>query len=291
MLAKFLTKPIELNIGNKSIIFSTIDDFEFSLNARTAITPDRITETFSATLDELNEESSSIDIALKELGSLISQSPEVSGGINMRLKLIDTSIFSKEHNWRDIFIALNGYDSLPLSRYKNIALKMYLRYLKNRLNIIKSIKNHLQTNKSTLEQQKKDNENATIFSNSLSLTTLESDVGVLNSELDLVRIPKANPIDLVIIDGEAIDIYVSKHKCKLVARNGIKFIDTDNIEYTLQLGENKIGRGKGCTVKLNEGMREISRLHLLIVNHDHRKLQLTDLSVQGTYLTKEVYGV
>ncbi len=116
------------------------------------------------------------------------------------------------------------------------------------------------------------------------LSTIESDVDILNSELDLVRISKDSPIILEMDEGETIEIYVSKYKCKLIAKNGIKFIDTDDVEYPLELGENKIGRGKGCNVKLSGYMREISRSHLLIVNYDNSKLKLTDLSAKGTYL-------
>lgn len=110
MLSRLLTKQIELKIDNKVISFSTIDDFEFSLNARTSISPDRVTGMISLSFDELNDELKSIGAAKFELNRLLSESPEISTGITMRLKSLDTTIFSKEHGWRDIFIALNSND-------------------------------------------------------------------------------------------------------------------------------------------------------------------------------------
>ena len=287
MLEKFLSKPIELEINNKTITFSTIDDFEFSLNARTSISSDRVTGMISASFDELNDELKSICSAKFELDRLLSESPEKSTGINMRLKSLDTAIFSKENDWRDIFIALNGYDSINLSKHKNIALKMYLQYLKNRSNIANKIKNKLEIKK-RLAQKGDDAQIETLMSISNNLSTIESHAETLRSESNLVQIPKAKSISLEIGNGDSIDIYLAEYQCKLISNNGIKFIDSDNIEHALELGENKIGRGKDCNVKLNEGMREISRLHLLIDNDGHKKIKLTDLSVQGTYLPKQI---
>jgi len=72
----------------------------------------------------------------------------------MRLKSIDTAIFSKEHSWRNIFIALNNHESLPVCKYKNIALKLYIQYLGNRLNIAKNIKNELEIKRKTVNQER-----------------------------------------------------------------------------------------------------------------------------------------
>lgn len=290
MLSKLLSKPIELQVGNKTITFSSIDDFEFSLNARTAITPDRVVSMISATFDEINDELKSIGAAKFELDRLSSESPDVSTGITMRLKTIDTAIFSKEHSWRDIFIALNGYDSLNLSKYKNIALKKYLQYLKNRSNIANNIKAQMEFNRNRSGENKSSdfNDTMTIMATPDSLSTIEADTDTLHKELNLSRLPKANPAILEINEGDTIDIYLAKYKCKLVSDNGLKFIDIDNVSHVIEPGRCKVGRGKESDIKLSDSLREISRLHLLIETDGQNEIKCTDLSVQGTYFPNEI---
>jgi len=285
MLEKFLSKPIELNINNKTIRFSTIDDFEFSLDARTCISPNRIMDMMSASSAELNDEVKSIAVAKDELGRIVSQAPDTSGGITIRLKTIDTSIFSKEHNWRDIFIALNGYDSFNLSRHKNIALKLYLQYLRNRCGIASSIKKEIEKRKG-IKPQEKHNHISDNVPNHLS--TLEVNTEDLNSDLIMSRIPKAKSVSFEISAGDTVDIFIAGYECKIISDNGIKFIDPDKNTHSLKIGESKIGRDKGCDIKINESMREISRLHLLIINDGNKVIKLVDVSVRGTYLPKNI---
>ena len=77
---------------------------------------------------------------------------------------------------------------------------------------------------------------------------------------------------------------LSKHKCSLVAKDGIQFIDHTGKSYTLGQGRNIIGRDTVSTVILDPSLRDISRLHLVIENVDHSSLQLTDLSSHGSFI-------
>lgn len=286
MLAKLLAKPIELEINNKIISFSNVDDFEFALTARTSVSTDRVEDMLSSSVNELNDELKSIVSAKFELNKLVSEFPDVSSGITMRLKTLDTAIFSKEHDWRDIFIALNRFDAISSTKFKNIALKKYLQYLKNRSNIANKIKSKLEI-KERIANSAGNSQIETETPSSLS--TIEADATELASDKNLVRLPKANSVLLEINDGDAFDIYLADYKCKLIINHGIKFIDSDNNEYELELvGENKIGRGKDCDIKMHDSLREVSRLHLIIVNEGKNKLRLTDLSAQGTFLPKQI---
>ncbi len=165
---------------------------------------------------------------------------------------------------------------------------MYIRYLGNRSNIARDIKNELEIKSKALNKPV-DISDITMLPTEQILSTIEVEADKLGFPLDMIRIPKNKPIDIEINEGEVVDIYIAKYKCNLISKNGIKFIDNDGFEHMLTLDENKIGRGKACNVKFGSDLREISRVHLLIVNYNHKKLQITDLSAQGSYLPKRFY--
>ena len=286
MLEKILKKPAELTIDNKVIRFSTIDDFEFALFPRTTITFDKISELISTSFDELCRELQSIRRSKDELSKLLSLCPETSSGINIRLTSVDSGVFSKEHSWRNIFIALNSFSMSHSSVYKNTALKMYLRYLSNRMDIIKYIKKESVMKKDSINEKEEHAVTILRAPNSSSLSTLEFDTSPLNSVTKMERIIKGDAVILEIDDGDTVDVQLSRYNCKLLARDGIKFIDSNGVEHSLEIGENKIGRSNECTIIFDQDMREISRVHLLIYNYDHKRLLLTDLSTDGTSLPK-----
>jgi len=282
----FITKPVELIINDKVVTFNAIDDFEFALDARTSVTFDKITETLKASQCEQDFESKSIGVAKEKLAKLRSQSPDTSTGINMRLKSINTIVFSKEHGWRDIFIALNNNNSFEVCQYKDIALKMYLQYLSCRQSLVSSVKNESKEINNTLVTREDGNEPIANNISTLNLgdTPVESYPDYICSKLGMTRLPAGKTVIIEFNEGDKIDILMSPYKCKLVAKDGIKFIDSNNVEYPLIIGKNKLGRDDGCTVNLNDNMKGISRFHLLIVNHGNKKLELTDVSTNGTYL-------
>jgi len=279
MLQKFFTNPVELLINDKAVLFNSIDDFEFAIDARTAIPLDKITDTMNSSLSELRLESDAIAVAKDTLSKLVSQSPETSSGITMRLKSINSAVFSKDNGWRDIITALNGDESFELCKYKQIALKTYLRYLSNRLGMISSVQLELEKNQSMKEDS---HELSMLKTASLDLND-SSDATIQSSRSGMMTLPKGKPVIVYLKEGDKIELLLSKYKCELHAIDGIKFIGSDNVQHPIELGKNKIGRGQGCSVKLPDKMQEISRVHLSIVNHDHNKLELTDLSTHGTH--------
>ena len=277
MLNKIFTKPVELNIDGKVITFKSIDDFEFALDARTTIPLEKITEAINATPGELELELNAIVVAIEQLSELNNQSSE-SGEITRSLKAINPVIFSSDNGWRDIFFALKKDRSVESSKYKQIALATYLQYLSNRQEMIQSIK--AQSGKDNI--QKENAEAAQFRTGELELDE-NFDSGKLGEELGMTRMPIGEPVIFEVKKGDEIALLLAHYQCKLVVKDGIKFIDNTNIEYLMTIGENNVGRGSGCKVRFMDAMQRISRLHLMVINHDDAKLELTDLSTYGTH--------
>ncbi len=281
MLKNLLKKPIALNLDGKVITFKSMDEFEFAMDARTLVPQRRITEAVNATTAELNLESNSIVVAIEKITEFIDES-DVSGEVTQGLKAINPVIFSNDNGWRDIFFALKKDRSTESTQYKQIALKAYLKYLLNRQEMIQAI-----------QKQSKNDINQKGNAEFPQFRTGELDIDdkydskVLANELGYSIMPKAEYVEFELQKGEELALLLAHYKCKLILKNGIKFIDDQKNEYPIIIGLNKIGRNRECNVRFTDTMQRISRLHLIIVNHDNKTLELTDLSTYGTYYLKK----
>lgn len=276
MLKKLLSKPIELKIDGKLVFFKTLDDFEFALNARTTIPLEKITEAIKSTPGELDLESNAIIIAIEKISELTEEASE-SGEITQNLKAINPVVFSNDHGWREIFFALKKDHSTDSSKYKQIALTAYLKYLSNRQEMIQTVKAQIEKNSSQVG-------NAEIPFRTGELEVDDKfDANVLAKELGMVKMPVAEYVTFEMNEEQETPLLLANYQCKLINKDGIKFVDNEDNEYPMVIGLNKIGRGRECNVKFTDTMQRISRLHLMIINHDNKKVELTDLSSYGTY--------
>jgi hypothetical protein len=281
MLQKIFTKPVELNIDGKLITFKSIDDFEFALGARTTIPLEKITDAIKASPNELDLEANAILVAIEQLSEL-DHHASGKGEITKSLKAINPVIFSNDNGWRDIFFALKKDHSAESSRYKQIALAVYLQYLKNRQAMIQSLK-------ARLGEASDHGENAEVaqFRSGELEFDEDFDSKVLGEKLGMTSLPKGEPVSLELKEGDEIKLLLADYQCTLILNDGIKFVDNSNVTYPMTIGENKIGRGSECKVRFMDAMQRISRLHLMIINHDDNKLELTDLSTYGTHYLQQ----
>jgi FHA domain-containing protein len=280
-MLKILTKPLELKIDGKLITFKSMDDFEFAMRPRTMLPQNRITETINLSSGELALESNAMDVAMEQITELINESSG-SGEVTQKLKKIKSVIFSNDNDWRDIFYTLKKDRSTDSSKYKLVALTAYLQYLNNRQELVKTVKARLEQN----ETPQDNTEIAEFKTGELDIDD-SFDSNILAKQLGMNDMPIAEYVELELEQGTEIKLLLADNQCKLVLKNGIKFIDSENIEYPIVIGLNKIGRGRECNVRFVETMPRISRLHLIIINHDNKKLELTDLSTYGTYYLKQ----
>lgn len=279
MLQKIFTKPLELNIGEKVITFKSIEDFQFAMNARTMLPQTRIIEAISSTANELNMELNTIDIAIEKISELIKQSE--NNEVTQKLKAINPVIFSSDNNWRDIFFALKKHRSSESSQYKLIALKAYSQYLTNRKETIESVKLRLDN----FDKEYGQSEPVQFRTGELDIDE-NFDSKELAKELGMNSMPTGEYVSFNVEAGDEISLLLANYQCKLIVREGIRFIDQDNESYPITTGMNKVGRGRECSVRFNDTIQRISRLHLIIINHDNKKLELSDVSTYGTYYKK-----
>ena len=284
MLDKLFAKPTELTIGDQTIGFLSIVDFEFCLSGRTSVPSSKITHLMKCTRKQLQAEAHTIKDIEKRFVSMLFRSIEEPSSISHSFKELDTSIFSRDHAWRNIITALNDGDN-ELDPFRRIALVKYMQYLSSRQSIINSL--YSEKKKPVAKKTKKsDKQNGTDpFAETL---IFESMLFEPNSNVSfygkLVRMPKGEPVIATPGANEHIIVMLSKHKCEIAANGQIFFIDQIGRKHVLDMGRNSIGRDTSGTVIIDSDLRDISRLHLVVENLGNNSLKLTDLSAYGTYI-------
>lgn len=284
MLNKLFTKPLELTIGDRTISFLSVADFEFSLTGRTSVPSSKITDMVKCSAKQLQTEAHTIKDIEKRFVAILSQSIEDPASISRSLKELDTSIFSQDHGWRNIIAALNdGGDEF--NPFRRVALVKYMQYLSSRQNIIKYLysekkKPTAEKNDSKDEQEEEEQfKDTLIFENTLFEPNIDS-----KKEGEFERMPKGEAVSAVLRPNERIIVMLSKHKCEIESNGQVFFIDQAGRKHTLDKGRNVIGRDAAGTVAIDPSLRDVSRMHLVIDNLGNNSLQLTDFSSHGTYI-------
>ena len=296
MLTKLFSKPLSLTIGGQQVNFQSLKEFEFSLVGRTDVPARKISSLILLSLDELMKEAEQIKSMEQRFVEILSRALEAPGSIGNAMREIDPHVFSQDHHWRDVMVALrdkgSDYDEL-----RRIALVKYMQYLTSRQEVIK----HTYVLKKQTASAGRDNSapaaampppafepEATMMADAGMRETVILDSVVLAPEPkkteEFARLPKGEAIILSFQHGLSIDVMLSKHAYKLKCNDDFKFVDEHGTVYKLQDGKNLIGRDDVCNVIVDTSLRDVSRLHLIIERLGPDTLRLTDLSSHGTFI-------
>ena len=287
MLDKLFAKPVELLIGEQKLNFHTLVDFEFALNGRTSIPANKMSDLVKFSVQQLKKEAHTIKEVEKRFVSILSKSIEEPESIARAIRELDPIIFSGDHGWREIISALNNADDDAdnINEFRRLAIVKYMQYLSSRQEIIKylySEKNRINPEPVQEESQEQDMMKTTVV---LDSTVIGTPMGKSDdSQGDMARMPKGEAVTINLMPGKEVDIFLSKHECKLKGGKDIEFIDHNGKNHILQDGRNVVGRDAVSTIHMEQGLRDISRLHLVIEKLGNNQVSLTDLSSHGTYL-------
>ncbi len=284
MLNKFFSKPLELQVGEQTLKFCSVGDFEFAVSGRVAVPSKKITGMVKFSPDQLQKEARTIKEIEKKFVAILSKSIEDTNSINRAIRELDPLIFSQDHGWRDIISSLNeGEDEF--NPFRRVALVKYMQYLSARQEIIKYLysekKKMLNEPVKSSEDSERGEFRETLMLENTIFEPVEDDK---KGKSDFERMPKGEAVTVTLSPGTEMTVMLSKHKCSVIAKDGIQFVDHTGKSYTLGKGRNIIGRDTVSTVILDPSLRDISRLHLVIENIDDSSLQITDLSSHGSFI-------
>lgn len=284
MLNKFFSKPLELEIGEHTYKFCSTADFEFALTGRTSIPARKISEMVRFTTEQLKKEARTIKEVEKRFVSILSRSIEEPDSINRALREMDPLIFSQDHGWRDIISSLNNGNE-DFNPFRRIALVKYMQYLASRQEIIKYL--YSEKKKNSKENSEDPVEGAQFKDTLILENTVFEPTQEQFKDKAYERMPKGEPVTVTMRPGENIDLFLSKHPCRIHSGDVLTFVDQKEREHKLGKGRNVVGRDTASTIIMEPNLRDISRLHLVIEKFDDQTIQITDLSSHGTFIPGE----
>ncbi|MEM7540525.1 MAG: FHA domain-containing protein [Pseudomonadota bacterium] len=288
MLDKLFAKALTLQIADEPISFATLAEFEFALSGRTNVPATKIADLMLLNADDLKREAKNIKRVEKRFVEILSNSIENPGAIRKLVGEVDVQVFSNDHDWREIFKALNRegdeYDEL-----RRVAVVKYMQYLRSRQDVIKQtykLKHKAepmiaepspdQTVMNPMEETKDFLKETNIF-DAMSLDPNAENVD------EFTRIPKGEAVKVTLSGDQTIEVKLSKHPFKLNF-GAMEFIDENGAVYRLGDGKNIIGRDSVCNVCVDNSLRDVSRMHLIIEPLDSGETRFTDLSSHGTFI-------
>lgn len=302
MLNKLFAKPLSLNIREHAISFDSLAEFEFCLSGRVDVPVRKVAALMKLPNEELKREARTIKAIEKQFVEILRKSVESPGVISDQLRDVDPNVFSQDHDWRQLVLALNEkgpeYDEL-----RRVALVKYMQYLSARQEIIRHTFS-LKRGQSRGQEAEAEPLGAQApqpparapgeLAGAYGPVNMGSDdTLVLTPEklqqLDLTppgfsRLPKGEPVVLATQAGQDIELRLAKHRFVLKVGEPLSLSDEGGTRHTLHSGKNIIGRDTVCNVVVDPSNRDVSRLHLIIECVGEDRLRLTDLSSHGTLL-------
>jgi len=297
MLDKLFGKALTLVVNGEEITFNTLSEFEFALGGRTNVPASKISDLMTLSPEELKREAKSIKAVEKRFVDILSRSIEHPREIGKLVREVDTQVFSNDFDWRAIFKALNQQDE-DYDDLRRVAVVKYMQYLRSRQDIIKQtykIKTRGQGGERREgEVRAAGGERAgTQDARDVFKETSIFESAVLEQALDLgsaafTRLPKGEAVIVHPQRDSEFEFKLSKHRFVFRNHTPRAIVDDQGAEHPLVGGKTIIGRDSVCNIVVGTGVRDVSRMHLIIEPLDDGAIRFTDLSSHGTFLPRSL---
>lgn len=279
MFGKWFKRPLELEFSERVVRFDSLGDFEFSLSSRTDVPAAKVADLVRFDADALRREAGNIREVERRFVQVLSQSLESPGTLGSRLREMDVKLFSHDHDWREIMRAVIEQGE-PFEQYKQLALAKYMQYLGSRQAVLRSIyENKRDAGDAGEPEGGEDYRETLIF-----------DLAVLAKTPDspgLRRLPRGETVAVTVLPGRELEMVLSRHPFTLVSGARPRMVDGDGRVQPLQAGRNMIGRQPDGNVVIDGSMRDVSRVHLIIMAGEEGEFAFTDVSSHGTFIQTE----
>ena len=287
MLRRIFTRSLALQVGSRTVTFSTLTDFEFSLSSRTEVPASKVAQLVGLPPDELEREAHRIRQVERHFVDVLARSLQGPGSIGGLLRELDPKLFSQDHEWRAIVAGVNKQDE-GFDDFKKLALIKYMQYLSSRQEVLKS----LYSNKTLFERgggqkTEADSDSGPAADSALretSIFDMRPSDGVADVPDAEQRLPKGETVSILLPAVGEVDVLLSRHRFKLVAGDPICFVDGRGMTCYLRAGQNVVGRDVKNEIVVNAAYRDVSRKHVIMEPTGVGAVRLTDLSSHGTFV-------
>ena len=299
----FKSGVLEIDIKSQSFSFDTIDDFKQFLSAKTEIPASKLQEMLKRSDQHLDEEIKQLKRIEDTINEKLAATIRDPKSIDNYLDDATMVRFSQDYDWRQIMFELSK-KSTDFSEFKLEAVSNYMKYLRSRIEMAESVRNErhniknddsapmsetvdtkaLTDNFEDFIQKADGGHSQEEFSRTSSIDLLLEGDGTNKKSADLKKIPRGKTVRVDVSDIEELPMKIASRKFVLLVGDKIELLSKDGDRYTLEMGENLIGRSTKCSIILNPELIDISRQHLVIEAYPDKTLHFTDLSSSGTQL-------
>lgn len=273
---------LTLKVGDQAYRFDSLADFEFALSGRTCVPSEKITALVSAPDDDLLEEAAGIEQAEQRLREVLDGVLDDSDNIDDVLKEVDLALIFHDNDWRAVISALMPMPA-SFGAFKKVALVKYMEYLASRHETLKGVYQHRQIHKQESAAPENDPGSAQASPKETAVFEM-SPVGAGEDQSQFGRLPKGETLEVPLEADDAFSLMISRHKCGIVIRGRMLFVDGAGRETTLREGENVVGRDSEADIVMEAALRDISRKHLVIECNGTNVVRVTDISSHGTWV-------
>ena len=291
---------LELVIKNQTFSFDNVDEFKAFLSGKTEIPASKMQEMLKRNDLHLHEEIKQLSKVEQTINEKLAATIRDPKSIDSYLDGATMVRFSQDYDWRQIMFELSK-KSTDLSEYKLEAVSFYLKYLRSRISIARSIlsdKNKPPQDDSEHTHLMETMETRALTADDLAEGGKEEDSGVFkstNADLSAQKDEKIVPSEFkriprgqtVVVDSNAahmIPIKIASRKFIIETGSAPQLLSKNGDSYPLKQGENLVGRSTKCSVILNPEFVDVSRQHLIIELYPDGTMHFTDLSSSGTQL-------
>ncbi|MGE0483076.1 MAG: FHA domain-containing protein [Gammaproteobacteria bacterium] len=290
MLDKLFGKALTLVINGEEISFHSLTEFEFALGGRTNVPATKLADLIMQSPDELKREAKSIKAVEKRFVDILSRSIEHPGEIGKLVRAIDIQVFSNDFDWRAIFKALNQQDE-DYDELRRVALVKYMQYLRSRQDVIKQTYKIKQKemeargSRPTAEPASTPLEDTKDFLKETSIfDSISLEAPLDAAQHTFARLPKGEAVIVRPAHDTEFEFRLSKHEFVFRNAKPRTIVDDQGQAYELSEGKNILGRDAVCNITVGTGMRDVSRMHLIIEPLEDGAIRFTDLSSHGSFL-------
>lgn len=277
-------QPLHLEVGERTITFTEPADFEFALESRTEVPAAKVAELTRMAPDALRDEAARIRKVERMFIDVLAHSLEETGNIDYLLRELEPTLFSSDHEWRALMVALAA-QPVEFDDYKKIALVKYVQYMAAREDVLRSIYADKRSRGAPGEAGEAEPPVVPMPPASAMRETVIFDLdGGADDAPRSGRLPVGQAVHLHLSREHPLELALSRHAFKLLGGAPPCLVDEGGARHALARGRNNVGRERNNDVIVDPGLHDVSRRHLVIDVLGDDEVALTDLSSHGTFV-------
>jgi len=271
--------PLRVQVGDQTLSFKNLREFDFCLAGRTGVPPLRVFELMDRSAAELANESTQLRQYEARLAGIIEDFDRHGLSCTEALARLGATSVSKDFEWRALMTALISQQRAA-DPYLRVALARYLQYVGARQEVLRS----LYDSKTGADRCELD-AGEQVPAHARATVCFEAKSAVaLSANTNLQRLPQGEPVTLELAPGASLALKLARHDFALTHAREWELIADDGQRFVLREGVNSVGRARDNDIALGAGFRNVSRRHLLAQPLGRDAIALTDLSSYGTYI-------